>query len=93
MEVRHAVRQLYVKQGGDGVTNAADAWFAVGDGGLIRTPADTGDLPGPCGGHSLHVQRRQHAAAAAQPEEAAQLPKACAQGLSALLRASRGGAL
>ena len=65
LEVRHAVRQLYVKQGGNGATSAGDAWFAAGGGGLIRTPADAGDLPGPCGGHSLHVQRRGGGGAAA----------------------------
>ena len=73
------MRQLYVKQGGNGATSAGDAWFAAGGGGLIRTPADAGDLPGPCGGHSLHVQRRGGGGAAAPPqeeEELSQLPKA-----------------
>lgn len=71
LEVRHAVRQLYVQQTGS--ASAADAWFQVSSGGLKRAAADPSDLPGPCGGYKLHVQARaEHV-----DDDAVLLPKVC----------------
>ena len=69
------MRQLYVKAAGEN-GSSAHAWYCVGAGGLIRTLADASDLPGPCGGHSLHVQPRQ--ATADDDAHSQQLPKVCA---------------
>jgi hypothetical protein len=71
LEVRHAVRELYVRAAGENGQSGAHAWYCASAGGLTRTPADAADLPGPCGGHSLHVQPKQ-----AEEDGPAQLPKA-----------------
>jgi hypothetical protein len=68
LEVRHAVRHLYVQQ--MGVGGATDAWFVASRGGLDRTPASAADLPGPCGGQKLHVQPKDGG-----DDEPLQLPK------------------
>ena len=70
LEVRHAVRQLCVREEGGGARGAG-AWFAVEGGGLKRKPVDASSLPGPWGGQKLHVQPRQ----ANGGEDAQQLPK------------------
>ena len=68
MEVRHAVRQLCVREAGAGA--GPGAWFAAEGGGLKRKPMDASSLPGPWGGQKLHVQPRQ-----ANGEDSEQLPK------------------
>ena len=70
MEVRRAVRQLYVKTSAPGSTGRE--WFHALDGGARREPASQGSLPGPCGGQSLHLHPKQAKDDAPQPH----LPKA-----------------
>ena len=72
LEVRHAVRQLCVREGDGGA--GAGAWYAVERGGLKRKPVDASSLPGPWGGQKLHVQTRQ---ANGEGEGSDQLPKVC----------------
>lgn len=74
MEVRRAVRQLYVKTSAPGSTGGE--WFRALDGGVRREPASQDSLPGPCGGHSLHLHPKQAEDAALQPH----LPKASTLG-------------
>ncbi len=78
LEVRHAVRQLHVREAGSG--GSPDAWYMAEGGGLKRKPVDASSLPGPWGGHKLHVQPRQ---AAGQDSE--QLPKVCHSSTTAVL--------
>ncbi len=54
MEVRHAVRQLYVMSSAPG-SSAEREWHRALDGGLRKEPAAQDSLPGPCGGHALHL--------------------------------------
>ncbi|BDA42740.1 Vacuolar protein sorting-associated protein 41 homolog [Coccomyxa sp. Obi] len=68
LEVRHAVRQLHVREAGSG--GSPDAWYMAEGGGLKRKPVDASSLPGPWGGHKLHVQPRQAAG-----QDSQQLPK------------------
>ena len=77
MEVRHAVKQLYVKLSGTGASAGSKEWYHALDGGLRREPANQDSLPGPCGGHSLHLHPKQAEDDATQPH----LPKASAQPL------------
>ncbi len=73
MEVRHAVRQLYVKPSVPGNASAAGReWQRALDGGLRREPANQDSLPGPCGGQSLHLHPKQAHGDVAEPH----LPKA-----------------
>ncbi len=62
------MRQLYVRQPGDG--GAPDVWTAEGSGQKQRKAVDASSLPGPWGGQKLHVQPRQ-----ADGDESQQLPK------------------
>ena len=71
MEVRRAVRQLYVKSSAPG--SSGGEWCHALDGGARREPASQGSLPGPCGGQSLHLHPKQAEDDALQPH----LPKAC----------------
>ena len=75
MEVRHAVRQLYVKPSAPGnVGGAGRKWQRAVEGGLRREPANQDSLPGPCGGHSLHLHPKQAQGDTIEPH----LPKASA---------------
>ncbi len=78
LEVRHAVRQLHVREAGSG--GSADAWYMAEGGGLKRKPVAASSLPGPWGGHKLHVQPRQAAG-----QESQQLPKVCHSSRTAAL--------
>ena len=71
MEVRRAVRQLYVKPSTPG-SNGKE-WYHALDGGVRREPASQDSLPGPCGGQSLHLHPKQAQDDALEPH----LPKAC----------------
>ena len=55
MEVRHAVRQLYVMSSAVPGSGAECEWHRALDGGLQKEPAAQDSLPGPCGGHALHL--------------------------------------
>ena len=70
MEVRRAVRQLYVKPNAPG--SSGKEWHRALEGGLRREPASQDSLPGPCGGQSLHLHPKQADAHTLQPH----LPKA-----------------
>ena len=70
MEVRRAVRQLYVKSSAPG-SNGKE-WYHTLDGGVRREPASPDSLPGPCGGQSLHLHPKQAQDDAPEPH----LPKA-----------------
>ena len=70
MEVRRAVRQLYVKSSTPG-SNSKE-WHHAMDGGLRREPANQDSLPGPCGGQLLHLHPKQGQEGTSQPH----LPKA-----------------
>ena len=71
MEVRHAVRQLYVASNVPGSSNGRE-WHRALDGGLRKEPATQDSLPGPCGGHALHVHPKPAQGDLDQPH----LPKA-----------------
>ncbi len=90
MEVRRAVRQLYVKSSAPG-SNGRE-WYHALDGGVRREPASQDSLPGPCGGQSLHLHPKQAQDDALEPH----LPKArfrciCQEGLLYGGHASREG--
>lgn len=76
MDVRHAVRQLYVKPSAPSkVGTAGREWQRALDGGLRREPANQDSLPGPCGGQSLHLHPKQAQEDTTEPH----LPKASAR--------------
>ena len=71
MEVRRAVRQLYVMSSTPGSSNGRE-WHRALDGGLRKEPAAQDSLPGPCGGHALHLHPKLTQGDLDQPH----LPKA-----------------